>query len=175
MECFMTKLYGTSILLLCLSGGSAWSQASQTPIEAPVSADLITRADALKLVEASLASCERQGEKIAAFVTDADGHLRAALSSDGTHPIGLRSAALKTATVLQFKASTMFLAERLKTDAAFAEKYGKDSRYMFHPGALALYRDGKFVAVLALGGGHDKDESCALEALKLVPGAGKIQ
>jgi len=169
----MSKLlsYNASILLLCLGGGGAWAQMPQTRAsEAPVSADLITRANALKLVEASLASCERQGEKIAAIVTDADGHLRAALSSDGTHPIGLRSAALKTATVLQFKASTILLAERLKTDAAFAEKYGKDDRYMFHPGALALYRDGKFV-----GGGHDKDESCALEALKLVPGAGKLQ
>lgn len=174
----MTKLqvYGASILLLCLGGGRAWSQAPQTPAsEAPVSADLITQADALKLVESSLASCERKGEKIAAFVTDADGHLRAALSSDGAHPIGLRSAALKTATVLEFKSSTKSLAQRLKTDAAFAEKYGNDARYMFHPGALALYRDGKFVAVLALGGGHDKDESCALEALKLVPGAGKSQ
>ena len=76
----MTKLqvYGASILLLCLGGGRAWSQAPQTPAsEAPVSADLITQADALKLVESSLASCERKGEKIAAFVTDADGHLRA--------------------------------------------------------------------------------------------------
>jgi len=36
----------------------------------------------------------------------ADGFLRAALSSDGSNPIGLRSASLKTATVLKFKAST---------------------------------------------------------------------
>jgi uncharacterized protein GlcG (DUF336 family) len=159
--------YSASILLLCLSGGGAWSQAPQAAAsETPVSADLITRADALKLVEVSLASCEGQGERIAAFVTDADGHLRAALSSDGAHPIGLRSAALKTATVLQFKASTKSLAERLRVDATFADKYGNDARYMFHPGAMAIHRHGKFVAVLALGGGHDKDESCALEALK---------
>ena len=166
------KVLNASFLLLSLLETCAWSQAPQAPAsEAAVSASLITRADAQKLVEAALASCERQGEKIAAFVTDADGHLRAALSSDGAHPIGLRSATLKTATVLQFKSSTGTLAERLKTDSGFAKEYGNDARYMFHPGAMAIYRDGKFVAVLALGGGHDKDESCALEALKLVPWA----
>lgn len=123
------------------------------------------------MVIASLASCERQGEKIAAFVTDANGYLRAALSSDGAHAIGLNSATLKTATVLKFRTSTATLGKRLKTDAPFAELYGSDTRYMFHPGGMAIYRNGKFVAVLALGGGHEKDESCALEALKQLPWA----
>ncbi|MDB6008761.1 MAG: hypothetical protein JWL65_1011, partial [Gammaproteobacteria bacterium] len=59
------------------------------------------------------------------MVSDADGFLRAALSSDESNPIGLRSASLKTATVLKFKASTRSLQERLKSDAAFAEEYGK--------------------------------------------------
>jgi uncharacterized protein GlcG (DUF336 family) len=143
----------------------------ETPATQRISADLITRADALKIADASIAACERQGEKVAAMVSDADGFLRAALSSDGSNPIGLRSASLKTATVLKFKASTRSLQERLKSDAAFAEEYGKDTRYFYHPGGLPIYRDGKFVAVLAVGGGHDKDESCALEALKLLPWA----
>ena len=133
-----------------------------------ISADLIARRDALKIVDASIAACERQGEKVAAMVTDADGYLRAAMSSDGLNPVGLRSANLKTATVLKFKVSTRTLYERLKSDGAFAKEYGKDERYFYHPGAVPIYRDGKFVAVLAVGGGHDKDESCALEALKLL-------
>jgi uncharacterized protein GlcG (DUF336 family) len=143
----------------------------QTPPAQRISADLITRADALKIADASIAACERQGEKTAAMVTDADGFLRAALSSDGLNPIGLHTANLKTVTVLKFKVSTRSLAERLKSDAAFAAEYGKDTNYFYHPGGLAIYRDGKFVAVLAVGGGHDKDESCALEALKLLPWA----
>ena len=136
-----------------------------------ISADLITRADALKIADASIASCERQGEKAAAMVTDADGYLRAALSSDGLNPVGLRTATLKTATVLKFKVSTRTLQERLKSDAAFAKDYGNDTQYFYHPGGVPIYRDGKFVAVLAVGGGHDKDESCALEALELLPWA----
>jgi uncharacterized protein GlcG (DUF336 family) len=63
--------------------------------------DLIRRIDALKIAGPAIASCERHGETAAAFVTDADGHLRAALSSDGLNPIGLGTASLKTASVLQ--------------------------------------------------------------------------
>lgn len=168
-------------LLLAISAitGCAASSVAQTP-PAPVvgsqpdervSAELITRADALRIADAAIASCERQGETAAAFVTDADGHLRAALSSDGLNAIGLRTATLKTAAVLRFHVSTRALEERLKADPAFAAQYGNDQRYFYHPGAVPIYRDGRFVAVLAVGGGHAKDESCALEALKLLPWA----
>jgi uncharacterized protein GlcG (DUF336 family) len=169
------RICGSLVIAPLLSSVFAQGAGSQPQSQAPaaradqfVSADLISRADALKIVDASLAACERQGETVAAFVTDADGHLRAALSSDGLNAFGLRSANLKTATVLQFKASTRVLAERLNSDATFGATYGADNRYFFHPGALPIYRNGKFVAVLAVGGGHDKDESCALEALKLL-------
>lgn len=159
------------LLLMPFFATQAGSQGPAAPAEAHIAADLITRADALKVVDGSLAACERLGETAAAFVTDVDGNLRAALSSDGGNPIGLRTATLKTAAVLQFKSSTRALAERLKSNPAFAAQYGNDPRYFFHPGALPIYRDGKLVAVLAVGGGHDKDESCALEALKLLPWA----
>ena len=163
-------------MMVGICGASADEPAKAPAPAAPtatehISADLITRADALRIVDASIASCERQGEKAAALVTDADGYLRAALSSDGLDPIGLRTANLKTATVLKFRASTRSLMARLESDAAFAKEYGKDARYFYHPGGLPTYRDGRFVAVLAVGGGHDKDESCALKALKLLPWA----
>ena len=164
------------LMSVLLMTGLAAEAAAQTPPPATpaaqqISADLITRADALKIVDASISSCERQGEKVAATVTDADGYLRAALSSDGANPIGLRTASLKTASVLKFKVSTRALQERLKSDAAFEKEHGKDEQYFYHPGGLPIFRGGKFVAVLAVGGGHDKDESCALEALKLLPWA----
>ena len=155
-------LISMSVLLISAASTAATQQ---------ISADLITRADALKIADASIAACERQGEKAAAIVTDADGYLRAALSSDGLDPVGLHTANLKTASVLEFKVSTRALLQRLDSDAAFAKKYGKDPRYFYHPGAVPIYRNGKFVAVLAVGGGHDKDESCALEALELLPWA----
>jgi uncharacterized protein GlcG (DUF336 family) len=153
---------------------------AQTPAPPPpppderVSAELITRADAIKIADAAIASCERQGETAAVFVTDADGHLRAAQSSDGVNVIGLRTATLKTAAVLQFRVSTRSLEDRLKTDPAFAAQYGSDPRYFYHPGAVPVFRNGKFVAVLAVGGAHAKDESCAFEAMKRLPWASMV-
>ena len=174
MSVRITASFCLSLLANAALSGSVAAQTPPAPAAAAherISPDLITLADALKIAEAALSSCERQHEKVAAFVTDADGNLRAALSSDGLNPIGLHTATLKTASVLQFKVSTRDLEQRLKSDPAFAAKYGNDTHYFYHPGALPLYRDGKFVAVFAVGGGHDKDESCALEALKLLPWA----
>src|SRR5882724_6985844 len=90
-----TALHPMPLLVMSLLAAEAWSQPPPAaPAEDHVSADLISRADALKIAEASLASCERQSETAAAFVTDADGYLRAALSSDSVNPIGLHTASL---------------------------------------------------------------------------------
>jgi uncharacterized protein GlcG (DUF336 family) len=104
-------------------------------------------------------------------VADADGHLRVALASEDATLAGLTTAPQKLASVLAFHASTRDLKDRLASDAGFAAQYGKDPRYHFSPGGLPLYKDGRFVAVLAVGGGRDIDESCALEALKRLPWA----
>ena len=140
-------------------------------IDPTVSASLISRADALTLVRRSIEACEVRGEKAAASVTDADGNLRAALTADGMNTIGIRSVGRKTATVLKFRVPTRALRERAAADAAFAAEFGKDERYYFSPGGLPIYRNGTFVAVLAVGGGHALDEDCALDALRDVPWA----
>lgn len=164
-------MVGRSVALsLPLVAALAAVTSAQTPETATsrVSVELISRADALKIADAAVQACERQGETVAAFVTDADGYLRAALSSDGLNPVGFDTASRKTTSVLQFKMSTRALQERLKSEPTFAAQYGSDARYFFHPGGVPMYRSGKFVAVIAVGGGHDKDESCALEALRLL-------
>jgi uncharacterized protein GlcG (DUF336 family) len=137
--------------------------------DAKISSALIARAEATKLAQDTLSSCEAQKETATVLVIDADGYLRAAMSSDDGTPIGLRSATLKASTVLKFHESTRALGEKIAKDKAFAAQYEKDPAYFYHPGALPLFRAGKFVGVLAAGGGHDKDESCALAALSHVP------
>lgn len=158
------------LLVLALAAQAA-SPTAPAPDAQPASPDLITREDAAVVAKASIEACERHNERVMALVTDADGHLRAALSSDNATGAGFRSAPLKTATVLAFHASTRDLATRLTKDPAFAAQYGKDPRYFYHAGALPIFRNGKFVAVVAVGGGHDQDEACASEGLKLLPWA----
>jgi uncharacterized protein GlcG (DUF336 family) len=73
--------------------------------------------------------------------------------------------------VLAFRTSTRALQARAAGDTGFAAQYGHDLRYHFSPGGLPLYKAGKFVAVLAVGGGRTIDEDCAIGALKVLPWA----
>lgn len=134
-----------------------------------VTAGLMSRSDAMLLVQATLEACDARGEKAAAVISDPDGNMRAALSSEGMVTIGIRSTTRKTASVLKWRLSTHALRDRAAADAAFAAEFGKDERYYFSPGGLPLYRGDQFVGVLAVGGGHQLDEECALDALKSLP------
>ena len=131
-----------------------------------ISADLISRADATRAVEAALAACAARGEPATALVMDVNGSVRAELSDDGAKVIGLSTSAGKAAAVLTFKESTRDLVARLQADAGFAAQYGKDPRFHFSPGALPIYKNGQFVALIAVGGARDIDEDCAREGLK---------
>lgn len=154
-------------LALVIGVLTASSAMAQAPAEAPkmISSKLIARAQATAMVQDTITACAARKETVAVYVTDADGYMRAAMSSDDSSPIGLQSVTRKTAAVLEFKQPTRALAARLESDPAFRDGAGKDPRYFFHPGAVPLYRGGAFVGVLAAGGGHDKDEACVLEAL----------
>jgi uncharacterized protein GlcG (DUF336 family) len=142
---------------------------AQTP--ASIDPNQITQAEALALAQAAIQACKAQGMSVNVQVADADGHLRVALASENATLAGLVTAPQKIAGVLAFRASTRELQARLKADPGFAAQYGKDARYHFSPGGLPIYKAGKFVAVVAVGGGRTVDESCAIEALKLLPWA----
>jgi Raf kinase inhibitor-like YbhB/YbcL family protein len=97
---------------------------------------------------------------------DANGYTRAALSDDGAKPIGLSTSNGKAAAVLTFKASTRELAARLQSDKQFSDQYAKDPRFHFSPGGIPLYKQGKFVALIAVGGARNIDEDCARDGVK---------
>jgi uncharacterized protein GlcG (DUF336 family) len=145
---------------------------AQTPAAPPqklVSPAFITLDQAMRISKNVIAACAKRKEAAAVTITDADGFTRVSLSADNLPVVGLRTAALKTATVLEFRQATRALGEKLEKDPAFRDGPGKDPRFFFHPGALPLYRAGQFVGVLAVGGGHDKDEACAFDALASEP------
>jgi uncharacterized protein GlcG (DUF336 family) len=162
-------------LLLCAAAlaAAAWAggAGAQAPAAASIDPGLITQAEALAIAHGAIQACKSQGMSVNVQVADADGHLRVALASENATLAGLVTAPQKVAGVLAFHASTRDLQARLASDPAFAAQYGKDPRYHFSPGGLPLYKAGRFVAVIAVGGGRTVDESCAIEALKLLPWA----
>lgn len=154
------------LLVAVLAGGAAMAQ-----VPASIDPAQITQPDALALAQAAIQACKEQGMSVNVQVADADGHLRVALASENATLAGLVTAPQKIASVLAFHTSTRALQARGGSDPGFAEQYGKDARYHFSPGGLPIYRAGKFVAVIAVGGGRTIDEGCALEALKILPWA----
>ena len=149
--------------LVTAAGGAA--NLEESP-EMPLSPQLISRADATKIAEAALKECVARGQPASVIVTDSAGHMRAAFSDDNAKLIGIGSSATKMNSVVDFKMSTRALQARAESDQEFAAKYGKDPRYHFSPGGLPIYKNGKFVAIIAVGGARNIDEECALAALK---------
>jgi len=131
-----------------------------------ISGDLISRTEATRAAEAALESCSTRGQPASVVVMDANGYVRAALSDDGAKPIGLTTSNGKALAVLTFKESTRDLVARLQADRQFADQYGKDSRFHFSPGGLPIYKQGKFVALISVGGARNIDEDCARDGLK---------
>jgi uncharacterized protein GlcG (DUF336 family) len=153
-----------------MAGASAYCP-SVAQTQASIDATQITQVEALALAQAAIQTCKAQGMSVNVQVADADGHLRVALASENATLAGLVTAPQKIAAVLAFHESTRELQAKLLGDPNFAEHYAKDPRYHFSPGGLPLYREGRFVAAIAVGGGRNVDESCALEALKVLPWA----
>jgi uncharacterized protein GlcG (DUF336 family) len=150
---------------------SPGEQGARPPETPPVPSDMISLADAERLAKGIIAICAEQHEYPVVLVSDALGNMRLAIAADHSQPIGWTSVQGKTRAVLDFRVSTHELYDRLQKDKAFADRFAKDPRYFLHPGALPLYRDGRWVAILAVGGGHQADEGCALRALARVPWA----
>jgi uncharacterized protein GlcG (DUF336 family) len=159
--------YRLYVLAAMLAEAATLGRATaQTP--ATIDPNQLTQAEALSLAQGAIQSCKEQGMSVNVQVADADGHLRVALASENATLAGLNTAPQKLAAVLAFRSSTRALQTRANSDPGFAAQYGKDTRYHFSPGGLPIYKAGKFVAALAVGGGRTVDESCAFEALKLL-------
>jgi uncharacterized protein GlcG (DUF336 family) len=150
--------------VLVMAAGSAASPRERP--ETPISAELISRAEATQIALAALKECAARGQPASVIVADSAGHMRAAFSDDNAKVIGIGSSTTKMNSVVDFKVSTRALQQRAESDKEFADKYGKDERYHFSPGGLPIYKNGKFVAIIAVGGARSIDEECALAALK---------
>jgi uncharacterized protein GlcG (DUF336 family) len=127
---------------------------------------LITRLEASRIAQAALEDCAKRGQPASVVVVDATGFQRAAFSDDNAKLIGVVHSGRKAAAVLAFKASTQALQTRAETDKPFAEQYGKDERYLLQAGGLPIYKGGKLVAAIAVGGAGNVNEECAYAGLK---------
>jgi uncharacterized protein GlcG (DUF336 family) len=126
----------------------------------------ITLMDATRMAQAAIADCAKRGQPTSVIVVDATGFQRIALSDDNAKFIGVAHNLKKVAAALAFKVSTQVLQTRAETDKQFAEQYGKDERYLFQGGGLPIYKDGKLVAAISVGGSGNLNDACAQAGVK---------
>ena len=141
------------------------------PVPAPAPA---ARGPSLKLAleaaQKALDTCKGLDQKVGVTVVDSAGVLKVVLATDGASTRGVASSTNKALTSLAFTASTSELGDKIKSDAALAEKVAANPNYNTHAGGLLLKVGDDVIGAIGVGGakGSEKDEVCALAGLNKV-------
>ena len=141
------------------------------PVPAPAPA---ARGPSLKLAleaaQKALDPCKGLDQKVGVTVVDSAGILKVVLATDGASTRGVASSTNKALTSLAFTASTSELGDKIKSDAALAEKVAANPNYNTHAGGLLLKVGDDVIGAIGVGGakGSEKDEACALAGLNKV-------
>jgi uncharacterized protein GlcG (DUF336 family) len=131
------------------------------PYMRPINPDLLSRGDVAAMVKSASDRCEALGQSATVSVVDAEGCLRATVTSDSAKIVAIETLMTKIAGVLAFRVSSRDLQAPAADDPLFNAQFGKDARFLFYPGALPLFRHGQLIGAIAVGGAHDNDELCA--------------
>jgi uncharacterized protein GlcG (DUF336 family) len=131
----------------------------------------LSAALASEAVIEAVATCAKQGYRVAATIIDTDGVTQAMLRGDGAGLIGVNSSYDKAYTVLMLGA-----ARNEDSSAAIAKRIGptppaggiaKFDHVALQPGALRIKLNNEAIAAIGVGGapGGDLDEACAKAGL----------
>ena len=125
---------------------------------------------ALEAAQKALDTCKGLDQKVGVTVVDSAGVLKVVLATDGASTRGVASSTNKALTSLAFTESTSELGDKIKSDAALAEKVAANPNYNTHAGGLLLKVGDDVVGAIGVGGakGSEKDEACALAGLNKV-------
>jgi uncharacterized protein GlcG (DUF336 family) len=167
-------------LALLLVTGGLWTgigmaQSATEPAAGTPAAALAARGPTLKAAldaaRAAVETCEGLSQKVAVTVVDSAGITKLLLASDGASTRGVQSSTNKAVTALTFDAATSELAHRAESDPELAAKFNANPGFNTHAGGVVIRIDGEVIGAIGVGGakGSEKDEACALAALKRIP------
>ncbi len=123
---------------------------------------------AIEAAEAAIASCAKNGYKVAAVVLNSNAEPIVVLRADGSLRIAVESATRKAYVVIRTKQASAAAAERVKTDVAFAHELAATNRALPVAGALPIKVGDEVIGALGVGGAPppgDRDEACARAGL----------
>ena len=127
---------------------------------------------ALEAAQRALDTCKGLDQKIGVTVVDSAGVLKVVLATDGASTRGVASSTNKALTALAFTTATSELGEKIKTDAALAEKVAANANYNSRAGGVLLKVGDDVIGAIGVGGakGSEKDEACAVAGLQKIKG-----
>ena len=136
----------------------------------------LSAALASEAVTAAVASCAKQGYKVAAAIVDADGVEQAVLRGDGATMTALDASRDKAYTAFMLGAprnenSSGAVASRIGANAT-AGGLAKLPHILLLQGALVIRADGEAIAAIGVGGapGGNLDEACAQAGVDAISG-----
>jgi L-fuconolactonase len=122
---------------------------------------------ALKLAQAALDICGKQGYKVGVTVVDSVGGAKVTLVADGS---GVRPSTTvrKACTAAYFQMPTSELETKIKTDSALAAKVAAGAGFVAHTGAIPLMSGSKVIGGIGVSGApsHENDDDCARKAIE---------
>ena len=161
----------TAALLAVLLAAPLMAQQPSSPQQqtrAPGEPSPAVRGPSLALAEeaahAAIDMCKAKGYLVGVTIVDDAGQIRLSLTADGAPGQGPNGSRRGAVTSALYKASGAELAERAKTDAAFAAKVEGNREYLARPGSLLLKAGDRIVGAIGVEGNpHDLalDVACA--------------
>ncbi|MCP5411019.1 MAG: heme-binding protein [Alphaproteobacteria bacterium] len=142
--------------------------ADEMKMPRPARAHGIPTALAIEGAEAANATCQGNGYKTTAMITDSAGVPIVVISNDGAAAITQRIAMSKVQAVLKYNMTSGEVAAKAKTDSAMAAEIKANPMIdTARQGAVPIMAGGTRVGVFAVSGapGGDKDEVCVRAGL----------
>ncbi|MEU7132887.1 heme-binding protein [Streptomyces sp. NPDC046261] len=132
----------------------------------------LTTDEADALVAAARRAADEQGIRAAVTVLDAGGHLLAFRRDDRAVLIAGETSTRKAFTALQLGAPTADLVDAVQPGGLFHTlPTALDRPLLFIAGGVPLYRDGRLVGAVGIGGGApEQDHGIAMAAVEEVLG-----
>ena len=134
------------------------SQAQDLPMEKTLPLALVIEA-----VQAALATCVQQGDRVSAAVVDRAGLVRAIIRGDGAGAHTLDSSRRKAYTASSLRLSTMELAHMVSQSPAIYGLRDMNEHILILGGGLPIKVGEEVIGGIGVGGGPSgqRDEACA--------------
>ena len=112
-------------------------------------------------------TCASDGYPVSVAVTDASGHLKAALVADGVKPNRVYMAVRKDVAAAAFGMSTLALREKLTTDSSLLAQLKPNMSVL--PGGLPIFAGDRVVGAIAASGAYAiEEEKCVRAGLQKI-------